>query len=85
MNPVLQWFTGNIGLHHVHHLGPRIPNYNLQRCHDENEMFHDVTVLTVASAIKTMRLKVWDEEAKRLVPIRELEARARLLEANRAV
>jgi omega-6 fatty acid desaturase (delta-12 desaturase) len=85
MNPVLQWFTGNIGLHHVHHLGPRIPNYNLQRCHDENEMFHDVTVLTVASAIKTMRLKVWDEDAKRLVPIRELEARARLLEANRAV
>jgi hypothetical protein len=48
-------------------------------------MFHDVTVLTVASAIKTMRLKVWDEDAKRLVPIRELEARARLLEANRAV
>ena len=85
MNPVLQWFTGNIGLHHVHHLGPRIPNYNLQRCHDENEMFHDVTVLTVASAIKTMRLKVWDEDAKRLVPIRELEARARLLETNRAV
>jgi omega-6 fatty acid desaturase (delta-12 desaturase) len=85
MNPVLQWFTGNIGLHHVHHLGPRIPNYNLQRCHDENDMFHDVTVLTVASAIKTMRLKVWDEDAKRLVPIRELEARARLLEANRAV
>jgi acyl-lipid omega-6 desaturase (Delta-12 desaturase) len=85
MNPVLQWFTGNIGLHHVHHLGPRIPNYNLQRCHDENEMFHDVTVLTVASAIRTMRLKVWDEDAMRLVPIRELEARARMLEANRAV
>jgi omega-6 fatty acid desaturase (delta-12 desaturase) len=82
MNPVLQWFTGNIGLHHVHHLGPRIPNYNLQRCHDENELFHDVTVLTVPRAIKTMRLKLWDEDAKRLVPIRELEARAQLVEAN---
>jgi acyl-lipid omega-6 desaturase (Delta-12 desaturase) len=84
MNPVLQWFTGNIGLHHVHHLGPRIPNYNLQRCHEENEMFHSVTVLTVASALRTLRLKLWDEETRQLVPIRELEARARLLESNRA-
>lgn len=85
MNPVLQWFTGNIGLHHVHHLGPRIPNYNLQRCHEENELFHSVTVLTVASALRTLRLKLWDEETRQLIPIRELEARARLLESNRAV
>jgi acyl-lipid omega-6 desaturase (Delta-12 desaturase) len=72
MNPVLQWFTGNIGLHHVHHL------YNLQRCHNENPMFHEVTVLTIPDAIRTMRLKLWDEEERRLVPIRELEARARM-------
>jgi acyl-lipid omega-6 desaturase (Delta-12 desaturase) len=85
MNPVLQWFTGNIGLHHVHHLGPRIPNYNLQRCHEENELFHSVTVLTVADALRTLRLKLWDEETRQLVPIREIEARARLLESNRAV
>lgn len=78
MNPVLQWFTGNIGLHHVHHLGPRIPNYNLQRCHNENPMFHAVTVLTVPDAIRTMRLKLWDEDERRLIPIRELEARARM-------
>jgi acyl-lipid omega-6 desaturase (Delta-12 desaturase) len=82
MNPVLQWFTGNIGLHHVHHLGPRIPNYNLQRAHDENELFHEVTVLTVWGAIKTLRLKLWDEEARRLVPIRELEARARMVHGD---
>ena len=79
MNPVLQWFTGNIGLHHVHHLGPRIPNYNLKRCHDENPMFHAATVLTVPDAIRTMRLKLWDEDERRLVPIRELEARAKML------
>ena len=84
MNPVLQWFTGNIGLHHVHHLGPRIPNYNLRRCHEENELFHSVTVLTVASALQTLRLKLWDQETRQLIPVRELERRARLLEANRA-
>jgi omega-6 fatty acid desaturase (delta-12 desaturase) len=84
MNPVLQWFTGNIGLHHVHHLGPRIPNYNLQRAHNENEMFHDVTVLTVWSALKTLRLKLWDEESRSLIPVRELEARARMLHGDNA-
>ena len=41
-----QFFTGNIGLHHVHHLGAKIPNYNLQRAHDENPIFRDVQVLT---------------------------------------
>jgi acyl-lipid omega-6 desaturase (Delta-12 desaturase) len=85
MNPVLQWFTGNIGLHHVHHLGPRIPNYNLKRCHEENELFHSVTVLTVPTALRTLRLKLWDEETRQLIPIRELEARARLLESNRPI
>jgi acyl-lipid omega-6 desaturase (Delta-12 desaturase) len=82
MNPVLQWFTGNIGLHHVHHLGPRIPNYNLQRCHEENPLFHSVTILTVPEAIRTMRLRLWDEEERRLVPIRELEARARMIHGD---
>jgi acyl-lipid omega-6 desaturase (Delta-12 desaturase) len=82
MNPVLQWFTGNIGLHHVHHLGPRIPNYNLQRCHEENALFHSVTILTVADAIRTMRLRLWDEEERRLVPISELEARARMIHGD---
>ena len=47
---ILQFFTGNIGLHHVHHLSPRIPNYNLQRAHDENPVFHDVPTLTCGTA-----------------------------------
>jgi omega-6 fatty acid desaturase (delta-12 desaturase) len=74
MNPVLQWFTGNIGLHHVHHLGPRIPNYNLARAHRENPMFHDVTVLTLREAAKTMRLRFWDEKTGRMIALRELTA-----------
>ncbi len=73
---VLQWFTGNIGLHHVHHLGPRIPNYNLQRCHDENEIFHAVTVLTIRDSLKTLRLALWDEQTERLVSFAQVRALA---------
>ena len=75
LNPVLQWFTGNIGLHHVHHLGPRIPNYNLKRCHDENEMFHSVTVLTIPEAMRTLKLRLWDQDERRLMSIKEIEER----------
>jgi acyl-lipid omega-6 desaturase (Delta-12 desaturase) len=64
---VLQWFTGSIGFHHVHHLGPKIPNYNLQRCHEENPMFHRATVITLRRSISALRLALWDENAGRLV------------------
>ena len=64
---MLRFFTGNIGLHHVHHLSARIPNYNLQRAHDENPVFHDVPTLTVWEGIRTMRLKLYDEEQGKLV------------------
>ncbi len=64
---ILQFFTGNIGLHHVHHLNPRIPNYNLQRAHDANPVFHDVPTLTLWSGIRTLRLKLYDEHRGRLV------------------
>ncbi|HEX8074130.1 MAG TPA: fatty acid desaturase [Thermoleophilaceae bacterium] len=64
---VLQFFSGNIGLHHVHHLSARIPNYNLQRAHDENPFFHDVPTITLWDGIKALRLKLWDEESARLV------------------
>jgi acyl-lipid omega-6 desaturase (Delta-12 desaturase) len=64
---VLQFFTGNIGLHHVHHLSPRIPNYNLQRAHDENPVFHDVPTLNTWDGIRTLRLKLYDEQRGRLV------------------
>jgi omega-6 fatty acid desaturase (delta-12 desaturase) len=68
----LQFFTGNIGLHHVHHLSTRIPNYNLQRAHDENDVFHDVPVLTLRDGIRSLRLKVFDEESGRMIGWREL-------------
>jgi omega-6 fatty acid desaturase (delta-12 desaturase) len=68
---VLQWFTGNIGLHHVHHLSARIPNYNLQAAHDNNPIFHDVPVLSLWDGLKTVRLKLWDEDRGRLVTFAE--------------
>jgi omega-6 fatty acid desaturase (delta-12 desaturase) len=70
----LQFFTGNIGLHHVHHLNARIPNYNLQRAHDENPVFHTVPVLSLGSALRAPRLKLWDEERGRLVTFAEARA-----------
>jgi omega-6 fatty acid desaturase (delta-12 desaturase) len=63
----MQFFTGNIGLHHVHHLNARIPNYNLQRAHDENPIFHQVPTLSLGDALRTVRLKLWDEERGKLV------------------
>ncbi len=63
----LQFFSGNIGLHHVHHLNARIPNYNLQRAHDETSLFDEVPVLSFWDGMRAVRLKLWDEEAGRLV------------------
>jgi len=68
---VLQFFTGNIGLHHVHHLSARIPNYNLQRAHDENPIFHDVPTLSLWDGLRAVRLKLWDEDRGRLVTFAE--------------
>jgi acyl-lipid omega-6 desaturase (Delta-12 desaturase) len=64
---VLQFFTGNIGLHHVHHLSPRIPNYNLQRAHDENEFLHRAPTISLWDGLRAVRLKLIDEEGGRLV------------------
>jgi omega-6 fatty acid desaturase (delta-12 desaturase) len=64
---VLRFFTGNIGLHHVHHLSARIPNYNLQRAHDENALFHDVPALSLWDGLRAVRLKLYDQERGRLV------------------
>lgn len=67
----LQWFTGNIGFHHVHHLNPRIPNYRLERCHAENPEFQKVVTLTLWDSVKTLRLRLWDEEQRRMVSFRQ--------------
>lgn len=68
---VLQWFTGNIGFHHIHHLSPRIPNYKLQECHEKNPTFQRVVKLTISNSIQIVWLTLWDEKTNRLVTFRE--------------
>jgi omega-6 fatty acid desaturase (delta-12 desaturase) len=83
---VLQFFTGNIGLHHVHHLNPRVPNYKLQRAHDETPLFHDVPRVSLWSGLQAVRLKLWDEDAGHLVTwadLRSARTRSRVLVAQR--
>jgi omega-6 fatty acid desaturase (delta-12 desaturase) len=67
MPKLLQFFSGYIGLHHVHHLNPRIPNYNLQRAHDENEFLHAAPTISLWDGLRSVRLKLIDEDSGRLV------------------
>jgi len=64
---VLQWFTGNIGFHHIHHLSPRIPNYKLPVCHKENQIFQDIKPITFFGSFRSLNLRLWDEKSKKLV------------------
>lgn len=67
----LQWFTGNIGYHHVHHLNSRIPNYRLQECHEAIRALHDVPTLRLRDALRAVRYVLWDEERGRMVTFNE--------------
>jgi omega-6 fatty acid desaturase (delta-12 desaturase) len=71
---VLQFLTGNIGLHHVHHLSARIPNYNLQAAHDENTALHGVPTISLLDGLRATRLKLWDERQRKLVGFRAARA-----------
>jgi len=71
---VLQFFTGNIGLHHVHHLNPKVPNYNLQRAHNETPLFENVPKVSLWAGLRAVRLKLWDEDAGRLVTWADVRA-----------
>ena len=76
LSPLMHWFTGNIGFHHVHHLSSRIPNYLLRRCHEENPELHVAKSLSVWEGIKALRLKLWDEERNELISWKGLRARS---------
>jgi omega-6 fatty acid desaturase (delta-12 desaturase) len=64
---VLQWFSGNIGFHHIHHLSSRIPNYNLEKCHKEEPLFQTVKPITFFASFKSFTFRLWDEQQRRLV------------------
>ena len=69
---LLQWLTGNIGLHHIHHLRPRIPNYSLQKCYDELPAMQEVQPLSIRASLASLRMNLWDEERQVLVSFRSL-------------
>jgi omega-6 fatty acid desaturase (delta-12 desaturase) len=64
---VLQWFTGSIGFHHIHHLSPAIPNYNLEKCHKADPLFQSVPPVTLFASFKSFTFRLWDEQQHRLV------------------
>ena len=69
---ILQWFSGNIGFHHIHHLSPRIPNYHLEKCHEAEPLFQTVKPVTLWSSLKSFTFRLWDEKERRLVGFRHV-------------
>jgi len=69
---ILQWFSGNIGFHHIHHLSPRIPNYNLQSCHESHPLFQTVQPVTLRRSLKSLAFRLWDESRRKLVSFRHI-------------
>jgi len=69
---ILQWFSGNIGFHHVHHLSSKIPNYRLEKCHNDTSLFETVVPIPFFKGFRMLKLKLWDEKAGRLVRFNEV-------------
>ncbi len=82
---LLQWITASIGFHHVHHLSPAIPNYNLEKCHREHSMFQEVKPLTLLSSLKSMKFHLWDEQGRKLISFARLREIRKEGAAARAV
>ena len=73
MPKILQWFTGNIGLHHIHHLNAAIPNYRLQECVDANEDLQNMNRITLRESLKSIPLALWDEDTKKLISFKDMD------------
>lgn len=71
---ILQWVTGNIGFHHVHHLAPRIPNYNLEAAHESIPPLQKATTITLKTSLESIRYKLYDAEQQKFVSFKEAEA-----------
>ena len=64
---ILQWFSGNIGFHHIHHLGAKVPNYFLEKVHNEVALFREVKPVTMLASLKCLSFRLYDEESRSLV------------------
>lgn len=63
----LQWITGNIGFHHVHHLSPRVPNYKLEEVHNHTLPLQNVPTITLSTSLRSLSFRLWDEQNKKFV------------------
>lgn len=68
---VLQFLTGNIGFHHVHHLSPRVPNYRLEEAHYNTAALQHVPTITLATSLQSLRFRLWDEDSKNFVSFKK--------------
>jgi acyl-lipid omega-6 desaturase (Delta-12 desaturase) len=69
----LQWITGNIGFHHVHHLSPKVPNYNLEKAHDATPPLRHATTISLSTSLKSLKFHLWDESNKTFISFRDLK------------
>jgi acyl-lipid omega-6 desaturase (Delta-12 desaturase) len=74
---ILQWVTGNVGYHHVHHLSPRVPNYNLEKVHESTLPLQKATTITISSSLQSLHFRLYDEERKTFVSFKEVKHRIR--------
>ncbi|MBI0579054.1 fatty acid desaturase [Neobacillus cucumis] len=70
---IIQFLTGNIGYHHVHHLSPRVPNYKLEEAHNQTLPLQNVPTITLATSLRSLKFRLWDEESKNFVSFREIK------------
>ncbi|MCQ6280047.1 fatty acid desaturase [Bacillus sp. EB600] len=74
---LLQFLTGNIGYHHVHHLSPRVPNYKLEEAHNNTAPLQNVPTITLALSLRSLRFRLWDEEKKNFVSFKDVKSLAK--------
>lgn len=74
---LLQWLTGNIGYHHVHHLSPRVPNYKLEEAHNSTPPLQNVPTITLATSLSSLKFRLWDEHSKKFVGFKEVKVLAK--------
>ncbi|MGM1049315.1 MAG: fatty acid desaturase [Bacillota bacterium] len=70
---LLQWITGNIGFHHVHHLSPKVPNYNLEKAHDASPPLQKATTITIRTSLKALSFRLWDESSKSFISFKDMK------------
>lgn len=70
---LMQFLTGNIGYHHVHHLSPRVPNYKLEMAHNNTQPLENVPTITLATSLRSLGFRLWDEESKNFVGFKDIK------------